>query len=374
MKRVLLIVEYFGAWPAWFDLFLASCAANPTIDWLIVTDCRLPARTPPNVRWRQRSFREHCVQVSRTLGIEFSPAAKENLGNLRPAYGELHAADIDGYDAFGWCDVDVVFGDLRRWLTDAVLDHGLVASSDRICTGHLCVLRNEPRWRQVHRDIPDWRRLMSRVERTRWRDSVDEAWLSRLCSPHPAFRQEAAQAGVPAPLLDRHRHGNCFEEQWSTPFAPGAWHDGQALHPEAWYWQAGVLRNWRDGERTFPYLHLMNYKAHRYIDARLYGAQPTWQVSMLRSPALLQGEVIRIDRAGLHALDAAQARAECARLRQQHEAAAGVASDPGAPPMQEIARFRDLGARLTPHGLLDPAGVIAAPLRARLWDSLLAPD
>jgi hypothetical protein len=49
--RIRILIPYFGAWPPWMGLFLESCRANPSIDWLLLGDCGpLDADLPPNVR------------------------------------------------------------------------------------------------------------------------------------------------------------------------------------------------------------------------------------------------------------------------------------------------------------------------------------
>ncbi|MEO1131626.1 MAG: DUF6625 family protein, partial [Cyanobacteria bacterium J06639_1] len=40
--KIALIVVWFGQWPIWFPAFLRSCELNPSVDWLIFTDCPKP--------------------------------------------------------------------------------------------------------------------------------------------------------------------------------------------------------------------------------------------------------------------------------------------------------------------------------------------
>ena len=50
MKKIAIIVPYFGEFPNYFPLFLNSCRYNPTVDWLLVTDIADPVDYPQNVR------------------------------------------------------------------------------------------------------------------------------------------------------------------------------------------------------------------------------------------------------------------------------------------------------------------------------------
>lgn len=40
MKSIAYLVPYFGKLPAGFKMWLLSCAANETIDWILLTDDR----------------------------------------------------------------------------------------------------------------------------------------------------------------------------------------------------------------------------------------------------------------------------------------------------------------------------------------------
>ena len=49
LKPLVLFSLSFGPWPTWTDLYLASCAANPEVRWVIPTDQPLPDNRPENV-------------------------------------------------------------------------------------------------------------------------------------------------------------------------------------------------------------------------------------------------------------------------------------------------------------------------------------
>ena len=87
MRSLRLIIPYFGEWPAWFQLYLQSCAANLTIDWLFFTDCTPPTHAPPNVRFECISLRGYAKLVSRRLHIRLRPESAYKLCDIRPALG-----------------------------------------------------------------------------------------------------------------------------------------------------------------------------------------------------------------------------------------------------------------------------------------------
>lgn len=377
-KRVLLIVDYFGRWPEWFDVFLLSCAHNPDIDWLIHTDCPLPAQRPDNVRFVQLSFGDYCARVSDRLDLQFSPYRCEegklstplyiNLCDLRPCYADLHPEAIEGYDYFGWCDIDVVFGNLRRFLTPDVLERNLITFSAGFCCGHFTLLKNTPAMRRMYHDIPDWRRrIEGRNGPTPWEDCLDEAWLTRLCSPPGTpFRAQALALGVQPQVIDRYRWHHAFIRECVTPFTPGDWIDGQRVHPEVWYWRGGELTNWRDGPRPFPYLHMMNFKQHRHIENTLYGMQATWERHCPVDPGVPGADVIRIDRGGIAGLSSEAAAADQRQLHEQRRVAQGIDTS-GLSLQRALEALGPAGVAWQEGVLTDRAGAVPPALREALW-------
>lgn len=49
MKKIGIVVPYYGKFPNYFALFLRSCENNPTIDWIVFTDIMEVVEYPKNV-------------------------------------------------------------------------------------------------------------------------------------------------------------------------------------------------------------------------------------------------------------------------------------------------------------------------------------
>ena len=97
-----------------------SCGANPTITWLLVGD-QLPAAVPPNVRLLPTSFASYIDRVSAALHIRFAPKNPYKLCDIKPALGLVHADDLKDSDWWGFGDHDVIYGNLRQFLPEAIL-------------------------------------------------------------------------------------------------------------------------------------------------------------------------------------------------------------------------------------------------------------
>lgn len=276
MQSLIVLIDYFGGWPQWMPVFLASCAANPSVDWLIHSDCPPPPEYPPNVRFVKLSWQDYISKVSNRLDIRFRPYSTYSICNIRPAFGVVHREYIAGYPFFGWGDLDVIYGDIIRNYSYMMQHADIISNDDRICSGHLMILRNVEWVREAFMLIGDWRELLERHGPTEWKDSLDEARLSSIFNPNPAIRREFSvpQTGD---VADKYWRRSVFKKQWVTPFVPLPWIDGSRHHPEKWRWQSGTITNSHDGSRDFPYLHLMNFRSPRFIDTEIYGTSRTWE-------------------------------------------------------------------------------------------------
>lgn len=139
-SRCILILPYFGKFNNYFPLFLRSCGANPSIDFLVFTDDMTPYSYPTNVRVVPMTFDEFKANATKRLGFEPCLPTPYKLCDFKPAYGLLFEEYLEGYDYWGHCDCDLLFGNMTKILIP-VLDR----EYDKIfATGHLTLYRNTP--------------------------------------------------------------------------------------------------------------------------------------------------------------------------------------------------------------------------------------
>ncbi len=310
MKSILIIIDYFGKWPEWMPIFLASCEANPTVNWLIHTDCSIPEKHPENVSFSAISLSDYYRRVSRILGINFNPPNTYKLCDLEPFYGILYSKEIKRFDYYGYGDIDVVYGNIRHFYTDEVLRHNVVSTHDYFVSGHLALFKNIRRTRKAFRLLPKWK---ERLEDPNY-VSLNEFGLTEIFKrPEIVSRETRNRMPLMSVCfelwfdLTRLRHALCWRnnylvEQYTTPFIHITWHDGTMNHPDTWYWQNGRLTNGKDGDREFIYLHFMNFKYPRYMHP-VFGTVAPWK----NLPRLLNFDPkdrgtgrIRIDKKGFH--------------------------------------------------------------------------
>jgi len=129
MERPLVVfIVFFGKLPVWLPLTLQSMAANPRVDFVVVGDAVAPAILPPNVHFEGVSFSALQARLSAlitpgnlsSVRYDDSFAGHYAKGNdVKPLAAEMYPEHVAGHDWWAWSDLDVVFGDLLKWMERA---------------------------------------------------------------------------------------------------------------------------------------------------------------------------------------------------------------------------------------------------------------
>ncbi|MEN9306552.1 MAG: hypothetical protein RL173_484, partial [Fibrobacterota bacterium] len=138
-SKIIVIQPYFGKLPNTFRMWYASCMANSTIDWLVVTDAdtsSLPHAS--NIRIVKMNFAEMQQRVQACFEFQICLDRPYKLCDFRVFYDKIWHEFIHGYDFWGYCDSDLVFGDIRKFARESILER----SEKFLGHGHLSLLRN----------------------------------------------------------------------------------------------------------------------------------------------------------------------------------------------------------------------------------------
>lgn len=131
MKKISLINVFTGEFPWFFKLFLKSCETNPTIDFFIFTDNVLDYKVPHNVKIIPFTLADFNQLATEKLGFTIEVNKGYKLCDFRPAFGVLFSEYLNGYDFWGITDIDVIYGRIREFMTDELLEE-----YDTICVRH----------------------------------------------------------------------------------------------------------------------------------------------------------------------------------------------------------------------------------------------
>lgn len=156
--KAIIISAYVGPLPLWFPLWARSAGCNPEVDFLIVSDQPVPEGLPANVAFRHATLAQLQHHWSEHCRIEVALESPYKLNDFKPLFWTL-APDIARYDYWGFCDLDLLFGDLTP-----IVD-GLCGRYDMILSeGHLRFLRTGPVSQQAWQEIATprtWRDILT---------------------------------------------------------------------------------------------------------------------------------------------------------------------------------------------------------------------
>jgi Family of unknown function (DUF6625) len=210
---IAFVVPYVGSWPPWFPAYLQSCKYNPSIRWIFFTDCEIPASVPANVEFVEGSLRDFERLFERKTGMSVSLEMPYKLCDYKPTFGLVFEEHLDGVDFWGHCDVDVVWGNIRKFLaTDELLSsYDVISPRRRRIAGTCTLYRNADEVNRLF--LAD--RKFERVVRERENCRYDEKGWTRF------VRKQADKGAL-----------KVYWEKWMQP-------RGLPDSIEGLYWEAG---------------------------------------------------------------------------------------------------------------------------------------
>jgi hypothetical protein len=257
-SSIAILIPYFGKWPFWISLFVESCKKNIDIDWFLFGDCGPLECFSENVKYVNIEFREYKSLVSKKLNMNFDPDDAYKFCDIKPALGLIHEEFILDYDFWGFGDLDLVYGDLRALYTEEYLDkYDLYSNHATRVSGHLCLIRNTEKMRNIFKKIPDWKNKFANPAHM----AIDEKAFSKLFVKHK---------NLPGGLRNILRYvyrlsrKSDFIESYTTPNGCIAWRDGSYNFPKKWFWKDGLITNDLD-RKYYPYFHFAIWKKNDWL-------------------------------------------------------------------------------------------------------------
>ena len=149
MSKIVIIATYFGKLPNYINLWLKSCSYNKNIDFLLVTDDIIDKNIyiPKNVYIKNMNMSQLIQLIEKNTGIKPNIKKAYKLCDFRPAYGYIFKEYINEYDFWGHCDLDMIFGDIRKFITDDVLNK----YNKILNRGHLTLYKNNEKVNKYYR-------------------------------------------------------------------------------------------------------------------------------------------------------------------------------------------------------------------------------
>lgn len=145
MYRIGIIVTWFGKLPDYFAAWQKSAESNQTIDFIIISDQKINSDSS-NIRYIKSTLSNEVGAYEKKLKRKVCINNAYKFCDCRLFFGLLYEDVLKQYDFWGYCDIDLVFGDIRKFISDEIL-----TNYDRIYTyGHLCLYRNNDMMKHIY--------------------------------------------------------------------------------------------------------------------------------------------------------------------------------------------------------------------------------
>jgi hypothetical protein len=117
---------------------------------------------PENVKIIYKSISEIKTNASHKLGFKVNIDYPYKLCDFKPAYGFLFPEIIEGYDFWAQSDLDVIFGDIRYFLSnDFLSSYDFISMRHDYTTGCFALYRNNDKMNTFFMKSKDYRKVFS---------------------------------------------------------------------------------------------------------------------------------------------------------------------------------------------------------------------
>lgn len=204
-QKINLIIPYFGSFPNYMQLFLNSCGANPDFHWTIITDNTQAYDFPQNVTVIKKEWEDAVEEIRNKFDFPICLSRPYKLCDMKPMYGFLFEEYNVGYDFWGYCDLDLIWGNLSKFVTEEILQYDKIFKD-----GHLTIIRNLPRYNELFKREINGHLLYKEVLQTDRSCNFDEDFNDVL-NINSIFRQEGIPVYVNSVIADIYTKSSAFQ-------------------------------------------------------------------------------------------------------------------------------------------------------------------
>lgn len=163
LTSIASITCWYGKYPWYLNYFIHSCSFNPTVDFYIITDNTEKIKNKPdNVKIIFMTLEELKTVATEKLGFRVNIDYAYKLCDFKPAYGYLFPEIIEKYDFWAQSDLDIIFGDIRLFLTEEMLGaYDFISMRHDYTTGCFALYRNNEKMNTFFMKSKDYRLVFS---------------------------------------------------------------------------------------------------------------------------------------------------------------------------------------------------------------------
>jgi hypothetical protein len=136
-NKIAVLVVYYGKFPPSIIMWADSAKYQKHIDFIFVTDQEQPLYLK-EFKWITIPFVDLVIKINTSLDMEVALKSPYKICDFRPAFGIIFSEYLRDFDYWGYCDLDLIWGNLNL-----ILDKGLIMSPDLLYSrGHFTLYKN----------------------------------------------------------------------------------------------------------------------------------------------------------------------------------------------------------------------------------------
>jgi len=192
-QKIVLISCYFGPLPWFFQYFVHSCKYNPSINFVIIADDPTYAGLlPANVKIIYKTLTEFSKTASDRFGFIVNIEHAYKMCDFKPAYGFVFPELLLGYNFWGHIDIDIIFGNIRAFMTDELLtNHDLICVRKDWLTGCFLLFKNTPQMNTLFMQSKDYQTIFT---------TTQHCCFDETCWAHLAFSEGLPYTEIHTPM------------------------------------------------------------------------------------------------------------------------------------------------------------------------------
>ncbi|HKJ33218.1 MAG TPA: DUF6625 family protein [Balneolales bacterium] len=162
-KSIAILICYFGKLPWYFDYFVYTCKYNPSIDfYIIIDDTNWCKPLPGNITLIYKTLENVNKIATQKLSFNTNIHTVRKLCDFKPIYGFLFSDIVHGYDFWGHGDIDVIFGDIRNFITDELLEnYEIINVRHDYLAGYFLLFKNNEKMNKLFMKSRDFKKVLS---------------------------------------------------------------------------------------------------------------------------------------------------------------------------------------------------------------------
>ena len=216
-KSIVLICVYFGEFPYYFSLFKKSAKYNKDINWIIFTDVE-ETHEEGNIKFINFNLGMFNKLATEKMNLNINLSNSYKLCDFKLAYGKIFEDYVADYDFCGHCDLDVIWGDIRKFIPNELMyRNDLITTDSRYISGVFSIYKNKERFKNIYKNLnDDYEKLIHSEDY----EGLDEVSFDIVLKKYPKLR-----------IFNGHKCGGgtiCLQ-RYGKNRTPARWDNGKVI-------------------------------------------------------------------------------------------------------------------------------------------------